>query len=196
MSQATARRGGRQIRKQPKNSNLPLIIGSVVVALLVIAVLVYVVGNRSPSLNIVQVPEMVSSPHIDSLEAQHAAYNSNPPTSGPHVGSTAPSGVLTSPLPDELTVHNLEHGFVIIHYRADLDANTVSQLTDEARTLQAMNSCVILLPRAADKMPSPIALTAWNNRMELQSFDASSITAFFKQRVGRGPEQICSASVR
>ena len=44
----------------------------------------------------------------------HERYNSLPPTSGPHYPFTAPWGISSEPIPEELQVHNLEHGGVFI----------------------------------------------------------------------------------
>jgi hypothetical protein len=129
--------------------------------------------------------------HIANVTDPHPTYTSNPPTSGHHFVTPAGAGVYTQPLPDEVTVHNLEHGFIIIHYRQDLDQATVNQLTSLARELQQQNPCVILEPRAVDKLDVPIAMTAWNWLLKLPSYDAASIRAFFRAHVGRGPEAVC-----
>ncbi len=54
--------------------------------------------------------------HIGSEIEFHQAYNSNPPTSGPHLPSIAPWGIHTAPISKELQVHNLEDGGVIVQY--------------------------------------------------------------------------------
>lgn len=54
--------------------------------------------------------------HIASLTSGHPPYNSDPPTSGPHVGYIAPWGTHTVPIPKELQVHNLEDGGVAVPY--------------------------------------------------------------------------------
>jgi len=54
--------------------------------------------------------------HIASVDTEHVAYNSIPPTSGPHLGSIAPWGVSDVPIPNELQIHNLEDGGVMVQY--------------------------------------------------------------------------------
>ena len=195
MSQSSARRAsGRQARRKPqRKSSTPLIIGGAVVVVVVLVVLGIVLSGGGTAQVGQQVEPQVPAPgeHIQNVTDPHPTYTSNPPTSGYHFVTPANGGVYTQPLPDEVTVHNLEHGFVIVHYRQDLDAATVAQLTTLTRTLQQQNSCIILEPRAVDKLEVPIALTAWNWLLKLQGYDEASIRAFFRAHVGRGPEAVC-----
>src|SRR5207244_699484 len=57
--------------------------------------------------------------HIASPESPHQPYNSDPPTSGPHLPYIAPWGVHTRPIPRELQVHNLEDGGVVVQYNCE-----------------------------------------------------------------------------
>src|SRR2546422_553193 len=45
-----------------------------------------------------------------------APYNSDPPTSGPHMPYIAPWGIHTEPIPRQLQVHNLEDGGIMVQY--------------------------------------------------------------------------------
>ena len=198
MSQSSARRtSGREIqRKSSKKTNTPLIIG-IVVALVIVMVAAGIAlsrGGSGVSLNEQQFPNLVpapGNPHIAEVTSPHEPYNSNPPTSGWHYGGgIAPWGVQPQPLADELTVHNLEHGGVVIHYRQDLDAATVDQLTTLARQLQQQSPCIVLLPRPTDKLDKPIAVTAWTWLMKLDTFDAAAIGTFFRKHIDQGPEHV------
>ena len=53
--------------------------------------------------------------HVASPDTPHEKYNSDPPTSGPHLPYIAPWGVHTRPIVRELQVHNLEAGGVVVH---------------------------------------------------------------------------------
>jgi hypothetical protein len=196
MSQGSVRRAGgrdtRRQRQQPKR-NLPLIIGMVValVIIVVVAALALMRGTAAQPGQQVEAQVPPASQHINNLTDPHPTYTSNPPTSGWHYVGPANPGIYTQPLPDEQTVHNLEHGFVIIHYRQDLDKATVDQITQLGRQLQRQNPCVIVEPRPTDKLDVPVALTAWNWLLKLPSFDANSISGFFRAHVGHGPEAVC-----
>jgi hypothetical protein len=192
MSQTSVRRsGGRatQRRVVKKKSNRPLIIGAVVAVIAILLVAGLLLANQSPSIGEKQADQ--GNPHITAETDPHPAYNSNPPTSGWHTGGNiGPWGVTTQPIADEITVHNLEHGGVIIHYRQDLDQATVTQLTNLARQLQGQSPCVLLEPRAVDKLDVPIAVTAWNWLLKLPAYDANQIQSFFQQHINGGPEKV------
>ena len=199
MSQSNVRRSsGRRVQQKKTNTNRNLIIAAVVGVVLIMVAAGIALSRSSASANIAgqqQFPNLVpppTSPHIAEVTSPHGPYNSNPPTSGWHYGGgTAPWGVQTQPIADELSVHNLEHGGVIIHYRQGLDQATVDQLTSLTRELQQQSPCIVLLPRPADKMTeSPIAVTAWTWLLRQDSFDAGTIRAFFRAHVDQGPEHV------
>src|SRR4051812_26779903 len=61
----------------------------------------------------------------------HDPYNSDPPSSGPHYSSAnapAPWGVYIQEVPEEVFIHNEEHGGVIITYKPDLPADQLKKL--------------------------------------------------------------------
>lgn len=116
----------------------------------------------------------------------HAAYNSNPPTSGPHYLDPAPWGVHEQPLPDEQLVHNLEHGGIVIHYNCpDGCTELVGQLRDLA---SGYRSKVLLAPRPDPGVKCRITLTAWTWLDCFDAFDAERINAFIRAHKDRGPE--------
>jgi len=194
MSQSSARRasGRRTQRKTAKPNRLPIIIliAGLVIIMVVAGVLLSGGGSTSAAQQFPNQVANVQNPHIQSLTDPHEPYNSNPPTSGWHYGATAPWGVQTQPIPDEITVHNLEHGGVIIHYRQDLDKATVDQLTTLTRELQQQSPCILLVPRPNDKLDVPIAVTSWTWLLKLQQFDAGSIRSFLRAHVDQGPEKL------
>lgn len=94
---------------------------------------------------------------------QRATYKTDPPTSGAHWAggqppAPAPTGVYTQPaLQDEQTVHNLEHGHIVISYQqGSLSAAQVTALGQVVRT----NPQWILLQPRANKN-TKVAFTAW-----------------------------------
>jgi hypothetical protein len=112
--------------------------------------------------------------HIDSVTTPHERYNSDPPTSGPHLPYIAPWGVHARPVPLELQVHNLEDGGVVVQYNCDCPA-LVAQLRE---IVAKYDRQVLLAPYPA--MRSKIALTAWTRIDTMEEFDARRITRFIE----------------
>lgn len=198
MSQSSVRRSsGRQVQKKKTNSNRTLLIGAAVgvVLILLAAGLALSRGGGGSVAGQEQFPNQVpapANPHIVNPTDAHPAYNSNPPTSGWHTGGNiGPWGVSTQPIVDEISIHNLEHGGVIVHYRQGLDQASIDQLTTLTRELQAQSPCIILVPRPADKLQdTPIAVTAWTWLLKLDTVDADKIRSFFRAHVDQGPEKV------
>lgn len=112
----------------------------------------------------------------------HNLYNSNPPTSGPHLAQPADWGVYQTELPDEQLVHNLEHGGIWISYK-DVDPDTKTKLEAIGK---ANPGSVIVTPRAAND--SPIAIAAWTRLEKLTSYDEARILEFIKANKNKSPE--------
>jgi uncharacterized protein DUF3105 len=116
--------------------------------------------------------------HIQTASDPHVAYNSDPPTSGPHLPYIAPWGVHTRPIPLELQVHNLEDGGVVVQYSC-----TCPELVDKLRAIVTKyDKHVILAPYPG--MKSKIALTAWTRLDRLEEFDEKRITRFIESYRG------------
>ncbi|MDR7482747.1 MAG: DUF3105 domain-containing protein [Armatimonadota bacterium] len=123
--------------------------------------------------------------HI-ALGQPHPPYNSNPPTSGWHTGNqVAPWGVHREPIPDEIVVHNLEHGGIWISYRDPKDTALVEKLEE---LVGRYRSKVILTPRPQNDRA--IAVAAWERLLTLDAYDEGRIVAFINAYRNRGPEKV------
>ncbi|HJU86457.1 MAG TPA: DUF3105 domain-containing protein [Gemmatimonadota bacterium] len=169
---ASGRRGTRQRRTVPILA---------LIALLVIGAAVGVLAARTSLFGARTAEEAPGARladqgnlHIPTLDAPHEPYNSDPPTSGPHVGYIAPWGVHTRPIPRELQVHNLEDGGVLVQYSCDCP-DVVDKL---AAIVRKYDRFVILAPYPA--MKSRIALTAWTRIDTMEEVDAPRITRFIE----------------
>jgi hypothetical protein len=104
--------------------------------------------------------------HLASGES--AGYTEHPATSGPHDPAPLPSepAVHTAPIREENAVHNLEHGYVIIYYRADgpqaLGEDVVARLAQVAER----EDKVLLAPHPDLEEGTSFAITAWNKLWE------------------------------
>ncbi len=114
--------------------------------------------------------------HIQSADQPHAPYNSDPPTSGPHLGYIAPWGIHTAPIPKELQVHNLEDGGVAVQYHCPQGCRElVRQLTAIVRRYDHQ---VLVAPYP--EMDRTIALTAGGRIDKFDAFDEKRIVCFIE----------------
>ena len=111
---------------------------------------------------------------------EHDRYNSAPATSGWHFGApVAPArwGIHTIPLPDEVLVHNLEHGYVNVHYNCPDGCDAlVAQLSEVVDIATDVGAKVLMSPYP--DMATRIALTAWTVIDKFDDFDDVRIIAF------------------
>jgi hypothetical protein len=122
-------------------------------------------------------------------------YSSIPATSGPHWSSaTAPGpwGVYTAAQPQERMIHNLEHGGIVIWYQpAQLDADGIAALTLFVnQQVSTERFKVILTPWSGADFGHPIAVTAWNWLLYLDSADIGQVRTFLDQHYGQSPEPL------
>jgi hypothetical protein len=121
------------------------------------------------------VPDL-GNDHIQTFDEPHAPYNSDPPTSGPHMPYVAPWGIHTEPVPKELQVHNLEDGGVVIQYNCP---SGCAELVEKLKAVvQRYKDEIILAPYPG--MQRRIALTAWTRLDAFDDFDDARITRFIK----------------
>jgi hypothetical protein len=112
--------------------------------------------------------------HLRTAADAHEPYNSDPPTSGPHLPYVAPWGVHTRPIQRELQVHNLEDGGVLVQYSCEC-----SELAAKLRDIvQKYDKYVILAPYP--EMKSTIALTAWTRIETMSEFDEKRVRTFIE----------------
>lgn len=123
----------------------------------------------------------------------HAAYNSDPPSSGPHyndAGAPTAWGVYTQEVPAEVFVHNEEHGGIIVTYRPDLPKDQLSKLqklfAPPYSNPNFRPTKGLVTPRAQDT--HPIELAAWTWTLNLDHYDEATIMKFYLQHVGNAPE--------
>jgi hypothetical protein len=129
-------------------------------------------------------------------------WNSTPPTSGPHYGQWAVWGSYDEPIPLVQTVHNLEHGGIVIHYGPDVPQADVDALKDWYANSDDPNA-IIIVPLASNA--SKITLSAWTAPdastagtrdrgrgwlAACKKFDQGAFAAFVDEHRYQGPERI------
>jgi hypothetical protein len=142
----------------------------VLVVAVVVAYFAYRATAALPGLELAD----LGNEHIPTVDSPHAPYNSDPPTSGPHLAYIAPWGVHTRPIPRELQVHNLEDGGVVVQYNCECP-DLVAKLR---AIVERYPTQVVLAPYPT--MKTRIALTAWTRLDAFDEFDAARVTRFIE----------------
>lgn len=114
--------------------------------------------------------------HLTSSQVVLTTYNSDPPTSGPHLPSVARWGIHERPIPKELQVHNLEDGGVLVQYNCDRANQECRELVDKLAKIVRPYNHAILAPYPG--MTQKIALTAWTRMDKFNEFDEKRIVRF------------------
>jgi Protein of unknown function (DUF3105) len=143
------------------------------------------------------VPNISNHSDFPNPEGRSPAWNTDPPTSGPHYGQTLAYGSYTDPIDIGRALHNLEHGAVYILYGDEVPDTTIAQLQEFYADHE---NGTILAPYA--KLGKQIALGAWvvpglpeasSERgsgvlSKCTAFDEAAFGAFFDAFQFTGPE--------
>ena len=133
--------------------------------------------------------------HIFANAPYSGTYSVVPATSGPHwAGPTTPAGVpaparwgrYDTVLPDEVLIHNLEHGGIGLHY--DCVGGCHEIVNALADIIPSNPSQYIMSPYPG--LPSKIAITAWRHHLYLDEVDLGEIIRFIKENQDQAPESI------
>jgi len=127
------------------------------------------------------------------------SYGTNPPSSGTHYGSWATFQSYDFSVPRGFLVHALEHGAVVVSYNCpDGCADEVSAAEAMIAALPADPICTPHgLSRRVVLTPDPLldvkwAAGSWLFTLRAGCFSADEFRAFYLDRVGRGPENLCN----
>ena len=137
--------------------------------------------NVTPGPTVGRHVDNVVGEHIPSNE-RHSGYTTRPAVTGPHWAQPdgpVPWGISTRQLPDEATVHNLEHGGVYIAYKGLDDAELADLRTFVRTQMGGKFKKIVMAPYA--EMDAKITVAAWNWIMPLPSYQKSQILAFLIQ---------------
>ena len=118
--------------------------------------------------------------HLDP--GKPGTYASRPPTSGSHwaaPAAPAPWGIKDTQLPNEVTLHNLEHGGIVIVYNPSLSVDDLTKLKDSVRSITNTTKYKkIILEPYKELTDAKIAITAWDWILKLQTPDQSAMVKF------------------
>ena len=112
-------------------------------------------------------------------------YRTDPPTSGNHWERWVDPGRYGEVPPNEMLVHSLEHGHIVI-YIERRTAEAVRLLTLWSNNWRGMWDGIVVVPRPG--LGSGVILTAWGKMLRQDAFDPAGAAAFIDAYRGRGPE--------
>jgi hypothetical protein len=181
--------------RKRRNQNLILIGAGVLVAALVIGLVVLNFRRNQPVVG-EQSFTSQGNVHIPLGSISPIAYNSIPPTSGPHYENLAAWGSHMEPQRYEHLVHNLEDGGVVVYYQCeDGCPELVAELESILEPYFAAGRHVALVPNDPTwtvggsqplhrDMGARIALTAWQRLLTMDEVDAETIRQFIERYEG------------
>lgn len=121
-----------------------------------------------------------------AAEPPEAIYDVRPPTSGRHIGQVVASGLYDIPVDERFTTHNLEHGYVIVHYDPDSDAGQIEEIRTWAQEqMDGDFPKMVVLPAHFD-LPGEanLTFTAWHFRQSCETFDPQVGEVFLTAHYG------------
>ena len=96
--------------------------------------------------------------HVPISQTKLKPYSTDPPTSGPHWDVWVQKGIYDTPQSDEMLVHSLEHGYIVIDMSCTQQA--CPDLYNQLKSLVlSYDKKVILNYRPQTK--TPVAVAAW-----------------------------------
>ena len=183
-------------RRRKAARNRALIAGGLVAVLALLTITI--INSRRSNARIVSALESSGSCEYDSRNDSDrgagnnhvtgdVTYEVNPPSGGNHNPSTSPPGIFTvdNTPPDAQIVHSLEHGYVTIWHRPDVDTATLDGLKGVTNKYPRD---VLLVPRAS--LQQPVAATAWHRRLVCERSDVEALERFVKEYRNKGPEKV------
>lgn len=185
-------------RRRRAARNRALVAGGIVGLLTLITVTV--INTRRSNQRVVEQLEASGACKYDSRTDDDAGagrnhvagdirYEVDPPSGGDHNPAAASAGIFTleSKPPDAQIVHALEHGYVTIWHRPDLDSRSLDDLRAVTNRYQRD---VLLVPRESLPPTTPVAATAWHRRLICSEVDSEPLEKFVSEYRNKGPEKV------
>jgi hypothetical protein len=118
---------------------------------------------------------------------QPVTYAQTQPVGGDHSPQWLTCGVYTTAVPNELAVHDLEHGAVWITYQPNLPAAQVAIIQADAKAPPVVRGTWFVTVSPYPGLPSSVVASAWGTQLKLTSASDSRLVAFIA-RYRLGPQ--------
>ncbi|CAN5702402.1 hypothetical protein BH24ACT26_BH24ACT26_05080 [soil metagenome] len=123
--------------------------------------------------------------HVE--QGTDVTYETTPPTSGNHFPTPADPGFYPSPIAEEALVHNLEHGQIVIWYRAGASQDTID---DIEQIVDQEPITTLAAPYEGVEEPHDLVLTGWGTSQSCSGVSQEVVDRFRTRFQGRGPETV------
>ena len=157
---------------------LVAVVAAVAVLLVGGAIAFTVLGDDpvdDPAIEGLQVFEDLPTTHVEG----EVDYEETPPVGGEHFAAWLDCGVYDVPIPEELAVHDLEHGSIWFTYdAAELDAGEVATLAERLPDNGIMSPY--------EGLDTPLVVSAWERQVALDGIDDPRLDQFLDAYEG-GP---------
>ena len=111
-------------------------------------------------------------------------YQTNPPTSGSHLGEAKNWGVYSKEIDDKAGVHNLEHGGIWISYK-NIPEDEINVL-EELGKQNSQNT--VVSPRTGND--NKVVVASWGKMMRLDSVNKALIQKYIDTYKNQAPEKL------
>ncbi|MBN1207488.1 MAG: DUF3105 domain-containing protein [Myxococcaceae bacterium] len=132
----------------------------------------------------------VSAAHTATCASAACGNGMNPPTAGPHCGSTLPCQVHATEQPSCMWLHNLEHGHAVFLYDCPEGCPEELQKLEQARSEAPTGSNGV--PRAliapASGLPHRVAAILWRRAYLADSADPEALRCLLQFQDQDAPE--------
>ena len=182
-------------RKQKMRSRI-LIIGTSILALIVVIAIILITANNNPvsAGPMGDVVPITSRDHVPNTTVP-GPYNSNPPAGGPHYDTNftakfyQEADLATLPKnPQGYLVHSLEHGYVIFWYNCQAANTDCSALKQTIKQVMDEEGGIKLIAFPWADMDVPLAMTSWGRILKFHSPDPSLMKQFVQRNRYQAPE--------
>lgn len=126
----------------------------------------------------VQVREELDPNHLLHVtDPSIAVYKTDPPTSGAHLSTSAPGGLVRVPLLPAVQITILERGDVLVQYREPADLPALEGV---------VSNRAVVAPQPS--LPARVVVTAWTYKLTCKAVDVDAITKFADAHAGKAQE--------
>jgi hypothetical protein len=134
-------------------------------------------GSTSDACGVPVREELDPSHLLHVTDPSVAKYATDPPTSGAHLATSAPGGLVRAPMLPAVQITILERGDILVQYRDAEDLPALEGL---------VTNRIVVAPQPS--LPARIVVTAWTYKLTCKAVDADAINAFADAHAGKAQE--------